>query len=184
LLETAIAWMSIGIANYAADGDPGQRHGSGVAFIAPHGAYEAADGHLIISAANDRVFARLVEALGHPEWAHDPRFATNSARLQNRKALDEALNSCLSQHPRSYWQELLSSHKLPCAPVQTTAELYHHEQTKALAILAKPSEDEIALAGMPVSFDLERPPALAPAPDIGEHNAALGALLGKTLTRR
>src|SRR5690606_5436239 len=73
LLETAIAWMSIGVANYAADGNPGARHGSGVAFIVPHRAYAAADGYVIISSANDRLFAKLCEALAHPEWAVDER---------------------------------------------------------------------------------------------------------------
>ena len=43
LLETAIAWMSIGIASYNADGAPGERHGSGVSFIVPHRAYSTAD---------------------------------------------------------------------------------------------------------------------------------------------
>jgi crotonobetainyl-CoA:carnitine CoA-transferase CaiB-like acyl-CoA transferase len=88
LLETALAWMSIGIANYNADGEPGGRHGSGVAFIVPHRAYETADGHLIVSCANDKLFARLCDALGRPEWASDERFATNAARLRNRAQID------------------------------------------------------------------------------------------------
>jgi crotonobetainyl-CoA:carnitine CoA-transferase CaiB-like acyl-CoA transferase len=88
LLETALAWMSIGIANYNADGEPGARHGSGVAFIVPHRAYETADGHLIVSCANDKLFARLCDALGRPEWASDERFATNAARLRNRAQID------------------------------------------------------------------------------------------------
>jgi crotonobetainyl-CoA:carnitine CoA-transferase CaiB-like acyl-CoA transferase len=177
LLETAIAWMSIGIANFAADGNPGGRHGSGVAFIVPHRAYEAADGHTIISAANDRLFARLCEALSHPEWATDPRFATNASRITNRKEIDDLIGQRMRQHTREYWQKHLDGLGLPCASVQTTAELYSHEQTQALGILGKTCVDEIALVGMPLSFDRKRPPALDSAPDIGQDNERLRQLL-------
>ncbi|MFT3814920.1 MAG: CoA transferase [Acidovorax sp.] len=177
LLETAIAWMSIGIANYAADGTPGGRHGSGVAFIVPHRAYEAADGYAILSAANDRLFARLAEALGHPEWAADPKFATNTARLENRKEIDDLIGQRMKQHTRAYWQKHLDGFGLPCASVQTTPELCAHEQTQALGILGKTSDDEIALAGMPLSFDRQRPPPLDSAPAIGQDNERLDRLL-------
>jgi crotonobetainyl-CoA:carnitine CoA-transferase CaiB-like acyl-CoA transferase len=177
LLETAIAWMSVGIANYTADGEPGGRHGSGVAFIVPHRAYETADGHAIISAANDRLFARLCEALGHPEWATDPRFATNNARLANRLEIDSLIGQRMKQHSRGYWQKHLDSAGLPCASVQTTAELYAHEQTKALGIIGKARADDIELVGMPLSFNHHRPPALDPAPDIGQDDERLRQLL-------
>lgn len=180
LLETAIAWMTVGIANYAADGEPGGRHGSGVAFIVPHRAYEAADGHAILSAANDRLFARLAEALGHPEWATDPRFATNNARLAHRKEIDGLIGARMKQHTRAYWQKHLDGYGLPCASVQTTAELVAHAQTQALGILGKASDDEIALVGVPLSFDRQRPPPLDSAPGIGQDDERLRALLKKT----
>ncbi|ADV00688.1 CaiB/BaiF CoA transferase family protein [Alicycliphilus denitrificans] len=177
LLETAIAWMSIGIANYAADGDPGGRHGSGVAFIVPHRAYEAADGYAIISAANDRLFARLAEALGHPEWGTDPKFATNAGRLANRQEIDGLIGQVMKRHTREYWQKHFDGFGLPCASVQTTAELYAHEQTRALGILGKTSEDEIDLVGVPLSFDRQRPPPLDSAPEFGQDNERLQKLL-------
>ncbi|WP_198968822.1 CaiB/BaiF CoA transferase family protein [Xylophilus sp. ASV27] len=177
LLETAIAWMSVGVANYAADGEPGGRHGSGVAFIVPHRAYEAADGHAIISAANDRLFARLCEALGHPEWASDARFATNAARLAHRKEIDTLIGQRMKQHTRDHWQKHLDGYGLPCASVQTTAELVAHAQTRALGILGKSREDEIALVGMPLSFDGQRPPPLDSAPGIGQDDERLHELM-------
>ncbi len=177
LLETAIAWMSIGVANYAADGEPGGRHGSGIAFIVPHRAYAAADGHLIISCANDALFARLCEALQRPEWATDPRFATNAARLAHRQAIDTLIGQRMAQHTREHWRQHLGRHGLPCAPIQTTAELVAHEQTRALGILGQPGQDEIALVGMPLSFDGQRPPPMASAPEIGQDDGRLRQLL-------
>lgn len=179
LLETAVAWMTVGIANYQADGEPGGRHGSGVAFIVPHRAYEAADGHLVVSCANDRLFARLCEALGRSEWAADPKFATNAGRLRNRAEIDRLIGERLAQQPRAFWQQRLQAFGIPSAPIQTTAELCAHEQTKALGILGKPGEDEIALVGLPLSFDGQRPPPLASAPGLGQDNERLATILAR-----
>ncbi|MBY8856913.1 CoA transferase [Nocardia sp. CA2R105] len=177
LLETAITWMSVGIANYTADGEIGGRHGSGVAFIVPHRAYEAADGYLVVSCANDALFARLCAALGHPEWATDCRFATNAARLTNRDEIDRLIGAQILTHPREHWKHILQDAGIPVAPTQTTAEIVGHEQTHALAILGKPSEDDIAVVGLPLSFDGKRPPPLHSAHDIGADNHRLRQLI-------
>lgn len=177
LLETAIAWMTIGIAGYAADGNPGGRFGSGVAFIVPHRAYTASDGYLVVSCANDRLFATLCEALEAPEWAADPKFATNAARLQHREEIDRLIGERLSRRTRAHWQDRLKAHGVACAPIQSVSELYAHPQTEALGILGKPSEDEIALVGLPLSFEGRRPPPLSPAPAIGQDDEALARLL-------
>ncbi|GJH24967.1 CaiB/BaiF CoA-transferase family protein [Caballeronia novacaledonica] len=177
LLETAIAWMSVGIANYSADGELGARHGSGVAFIVPHRAYPAADGYLIISAANDALFAKLCAALDHPEWARDERFATNAARLKYRAEIDDLIGARLARETRAFWQARLQAAGLPVAPVQTTDELVHHAQTKALGIIETPPDDEIGLVGLPLSFEGKRPPPLHAARDIGADNDRLEALL-------
>ncbi|MGW4350040.1 CaiB/BaiF CoA transferase family protein [Streptomyces sp. NPDC004690] len=177
LLETAIAWMSVGIASYNADGEPGGRHGSGVAFIVPHRAYPAADGDLVVSCANDALFARLCEALGRPEWAADDRFATNGARLRNRAEIDRLIGERLAKETRAYWQELLQAAGIPVAPIQTTAEVVAHEQTRALGIIGKPSDDELGVVGLPLSFDGKRPPPLHAAHDIGADDDKIGKTL-------
>ncbi|NOV24407.1 CoA transferase [Cupriavidus necator] len=184
LLETAIAWMTVGIANYNADGDTGGRHGSGVGFIVPHRAYDTADGHLVVSCANDRLFARLCAALDRPEWSTDPRFATNDARLRNRGQIDALIGGRLAEHPRAHWQEVLGAAGLPCAPVQTTSELVNHEQTRALGIIGKPTGDDLALVGLPLLFNGRRPGPLSAARDVGEDNADLDRLMASRRGRR
>lgn len=179
LFETALAWMTVGIANYAADGEIGCRHGSGIAFIVPHSAYPTADGYLIVSCANDRLFARLCEALDRPEWATDPKFATNAGRLANRAEIDGLIGRRLSENTRAHWQKHLEGFGIPSAPIQNTAEVFHHEQTRALGILGKPGADEIDTVGLPLSFDGVRPPALHAAHEIGDDNEALAALVAR-----
>lgn len=179
LLETAIAWMTLNIGNYAADGDRGGRFGSGVGIIVPHRAYGTADGHLIVSCANDRLFGRLCEALDHPEWATDERFRSNAARLANRAEIDARIGGRLAQDSRAYWQKRLEGYGIPSAPIQTVDELVDHPQTRALDMLGRPEGDEIALVRLPLSFDGQRPPPLAAAQTIGQSDAALAAKLGR-----
>ena len=177
LLETAIAWMSLGLGSYAADGYPGSRHGSGVAFLVPHRAYTASDGYLAVSCGNDRLFGKLCQSLGYPEWATDPRFATNPARLEHRDEIDGLIGDRLATNTRAWWKEQLHRYGIASAPVQTTAELFAHEQTRALGIIGHPAGDELDLVGLPLSFDGKRPPPLAAAPALGQDNARLQALL-------
>ncbi|MDA3644231.1 CoA transferase [Saccharopolyspora indica] len=177
LLETALAWMSIGIASYNADGHPGGRHGSGAVFIVPHRAYSTADGDLIVSCANDALFARLCAALGRPEWAADERFTTNQARLRNRAEIDRLIGERLAGESSAHWQELLQEHGIPVAPVQSVADVVAHEQTRELDIIGKPAGDELGVVGLPLSFDGKRPPPLHPAHDIGADNDQLDAAL-------
>ncbi|MFF9505135.1 CaiB/BaiF CoA transferase family protein [Streptomyces sp. NPDC014656] len=177
LLETAVAWMSVGIANHGADGEPGGRHGSGVAFIVPHRAFPTSDGDVVVSCANDALFARLCEALGAPEWATDDRFATNAGRLRNRREIDRLIGERLSGETRAHWQDKLRAAGIPVAPIQTTAELVAHEQTRALGIIGTPEDDELGLVGLPLSFDGKRPPPLHAARDIGADNDGIERVL-------
>jgi crotonobetainyl-CoA:carnitine CoA-transferase CaiB-like acyl-CoA transferase len=177
LLETAIQWMTLGVANYNADGDKGGRHGSGAAMIVPHRAYTASDGYLVVSCANDRLFAVLCEALERPQWSTDTKFAANAGRLQHRAEIDGLIAARLATQTRAYWQERFKRFGIACAPVQSVDELVAHEQTRALGIIGKPSADEIGLVGLPLSFDGERPPPLHSAPALGQDNPQLRDLL-------
>ena len=47
------------------------------------------------------------EALGHPEWCEDRRFATNEQRMQNRAALEAEIEAVLTTAARDHWVEVL-----------------------------------------------------------------------------
>ena len=71
------------------------RHGNAHGQIVPYRSFAAADGDFVIAAGTDRQFARLAGMIGHPEWAEDPRYRTNPARLQNREVLEAAFGEIL-----------------------------------------------------------------------------------------
>ena len=82
----------------------------------PSQMFRAADGWMFIMCQLPKFWAVLVERIGHPELAHDPRFATNPARIANRDALTATLDAILQTAPVAHWQALLEGH-VPVAPV-------------------------------------------------------------------
>ena len=167
LFETAIAWMSLHLAQFAVSGTVPGPQGSGSLGIAPYQAYGCADGQLMIAAPNDRMFARLAAAIGTPEWSDDPRFATGPARAENKAALNAAMGDVLAAGDRAYWRARLDAAGVPSAPVQDAREVAADPQTEALGILQEVPGMTLALAALPITFDSGRPRPGAPAPALG-----------------
>src|ERR671916_335447 len=65
--------------------------GSAHPLNAPYQAFEAADGWIVIGGANQANWLRIVEAIGAPELAHDPRFKDNAARMGHLAELEAEL---------------------------------------------------------------------------------------------
>ena len=88
LLETAIGFSSWTSAQWLVDRKEPTREGSRHRQNAPYQRMRTQDGYLMIGAAGQALWERCAAALVHAEWGSDPRFATNSARMQNRAALE------------------------------------------------------------------------------------------------
>ncbi|WP_114947831.1 CaiB/BaiF CoA transferase family protein [Microvirga calopogonii] len=175
LFETAVAWMTIQVAGHLATGEIRRPMGSGIPEIVPHQAFRAMDGFIMVAAGNDGLFRALCHALGRPDWADDPRFATNDARVRNRKALIPLLEAVFLTANREHWAECLDRSGVPNAPIQSLDQVVVHEQTRALGLIQAAPDRDMALVGLPLSFDGVRPPYRCSAPELGEHNLDLRA---------
>ncbi len=172
LYETTLAWMTLPITAYLANGEIPRRFGSGIEQIVPYQAFVAADGAMMVAAGNDNLFRRLAAALGRPSLAEDPRFRTNPDRVVNREALIAILADVFATEPLRVWKEKLESAGIPWSPIQDVAEVVADAQTKALGIIQEAPEEALSLMGLPLSFDGLRPPFKKRAPLLGEDNAA------------
>jgi crotonobetainyl-CoA:carnitine CoA-transferase CaiB-like acyl-CoA transferase len=173
LFETAVGWMCAHIGGYLATGDIRKRMGSGVTEIVPHQAFESADGHVMVAAGNDNLFRTLAKVLERPELSSDPRFATNSKRVENRHTLIPMLQQIFHRKPTADWLSRLDAVGVPAAPIQSVDQVVAAEQTKALGILQKAPDLDLTLVGLPLEFDGHRPPYRFSAPRLGEHNDIL-----------
>ena len=71
----------------------------------------------------DRFWPRFCSAVAHPEWEHDPRFATLADRAGNAAPLDEALAPVLAEKTRDEWAAIFDREGIWWAPVQTMDEV-------------------------------------------------------------
>jgi crotonobetainyl-CoA:carnitine CoA-transferase CaiB-like acyl-CoA transferase len=171
LYETTLAWMTLPISAYLANGEIPRRHGSGIEQIVPYQAFETADGFMMVAAGNDNLFRRLCAALDRPGLAEDPRFRTNSDRVINRRSLIPILSDIFAAAPVAEWVGRLDAEGIPNSPIQTLDQVVADAQTAALGIIQQgPGSPVLSLVGLPLSFDGARPPFAKPAPRLGEDN--------------
>jgi crotonobetainyl-CoA:carnitine CoA-transferase CaiB-like acyl-CoA transferase len=168
LFETTLAWMTLPMSAYLANGEVPKRYGSGIEQIVPYQAFEAADGYIMVSAGNDNLFRRLCVAIGRPGLPEDPRFRTNRDRVVNRQALIPILSDLFATEPIAAWAARLEAAGIPNAPIQTIDQVAADAQTAALGIIQQLSS--VSLVGLPLSFGGVRPPLAKLAPQLGEDN--------------
>ncbi|UCE30328.1 MAG: CoA transferase [Burkholderiales bacterium] len=173
LFETALRWAGLHIESYAVSGKVPERHGTGHPVLVPYQAFETANGPLVVTAGNDRLFARLAEVLGRPEWATDPRYATNADRYANKPEMLRLISEILATDTRERWAERLEAAGVPCAPINSIPEVYAHPQTAALGILQQPPGAPAPMVGLPISFGDARPAMRSVGPALGADNDAV-----------
>ncbi|HYF60879.1 MAG TPA: CoA transferase [Burkholderiaceae bacterium] len=174
LFETALGWLGVVLAGFDATRVQPPRHRSGNPRVVVFQAFDTADGEIVIAAANDRLFAKLVRELGRPEWAADPRFASNALRVANKAEVIPPMAAILRERPSAEWLERLERIGVPCAPIHDLRQVLDQPQTEAIGILQEVPGEDLRVVGLPLSFDGERPPVRHRAPALGEHNAAFG----------
>jgi len=99
------------------------RSGNDSPVAVPYGVFEGSDGRFVIGVLNDREFVRLAEALGHPEWAEDPRFRRARDRVEHRAALLDRMRTLLRTRPRAEWLARLEAAKITSGPINTAADV-------------------------------------------------------------
>jgi crotonobetainyl-CoA:carnitine CoA-transferase CaiB-like acyl-CoA transferase len=172
LYETTIAWMTLPISAYLANGEIPTRHGSGIEQIVPYQAFETADGFMMVAAGNDNLFRRLCDAIGRPGLAEEARFCTNAERVINRRELVPILTDIFRTAPIAVWAKCLDAAGIPNSPIQTLDKVVSDAQTAALGIIQQwAGSPALSLVGLPISFDGTRPAFAKTAPRLGEDNA-------------
>lgn len=117
LFSSALSGLANQSGGYAAAGNFPTRMGNDHPSLFPYGPFHASDGPLIICCGNDAQFSRLVTALGTPDLASDPRFATMSQRNANREELRVLLEEALAADTAENWADVFGNVGLPCGPI-------------------------------------------------------------------
>jgi len=177
MLDSQVAILENAIARHAATGEVpgpiGSRHPS----IAPFAAFATADGHVVIAAGNDRLFADLCRLLGCEPLVSDERFISNSRRMENENVLANEIERALANAPTAEWLPRLEAAGIPCAPIQDVAQVVSDPQIQARNMVIRAGD--APMAGNPIKLSGYPDPATRPpAPELDADRARLLAELG------
>ena len=154
---------------------PGRR-GNAHPNIVPYETFPTADGEIAVAVGSERQWPRLCEALGLPELAEDPRFATNGERVTNRGDLVPVLAARFATAKTAAWLAALDAAGVPCGPMLDVVEAFSSPQAAALGsrvALRHPALGAVDQVAPP--FELSRTPASirTPPPLLGEHTGEI-----------
>lgn len=136
LYDSALAMLSYPATWYLSSGFVSERQAmSGHPSVVPFQFFATADGHVAVAAPKEKFFTALVEGMGLPELAADPRFADFDARLRNRAQLVDLLSARFAERPTAAWLEALRG-RIPIAPVRSMADALDPNELAARGMLA------------------------------------------------
>ena len=173
LLETGIAWVTLQMSTFMASGKLPRKWGTGMATTVPYQAFKTkGDQWAIIAAGNNRLFKSLCTALDMPELVDDPRFESNSVRVQHRKELQQLIEERTTQYELDDLVALMEKYSVPSCPINTLDRVLRDEQVNALNMI-KPVEgfrvEDFRMVDLPFRVNDERGQLQSLPPLLGEH---------------
>ncbi|MFO1239387.1 MAG: CoA transferase [Sphingomonadaceae bacterium] len=185
LYEAVLQVMESVIPEYDRMGIIRERSGSFLKGIAPSNVYMCSDGEFMIGGNGDAIFARLAQAMGQPELAKDPRYATHIARGENQIELDALINRWTAQHTIAEVEALMIQHSVPAGKVYRAPEMFadpHFQAREAIVEVETERFGKLKMQNVVPRLS-ETPSSIrTPAPSkVGQHNADIyEGLLGLT----
>ncbi len=169
LLTAQVAGLANQGASYLTGNIVPVRTGNSHPAVVPYRTYETDDGHMILAVGNDTQFARACAVLGLEGLAQDSRYKTNTARIENRAALDEILENAMAKWTRDDLLAALEAATVPCGPIFSIDEVFANPQVRHRELVQTPVRADgtrVPVAGYPVKMSAtpattrRAPPAL------------------------
>ena len=174
LLEAAISFGVYEAAHYSTLHTRPDRIGQMHRGSAPYQCMAAADGYMVVGAAQQGFWVDFVEIIGRPELKDDPRFTTNADRVANNSALIAIIEEELLKKPKAYWLAELDKKKIPCGPMLNYDEVFTDPHVLAREMYV-PTEHATAgrfdTIGVPLKFSETPGKVRRAAPTLGQHTA-------------
>jgi formyl-CoA transferase len=143
LLESCFSLLESTVPEYDRLGIVRGPGGTGLQGVAPSNIFESSDGKLIVIAANaDNVFRRLCAAIGQPELAEDPRFATHLARGDNQAEIEGIIADWARERTAAEIDAAMNDAGVICGPIYTVADIFEDPQYQARDMLLTHSDPE------------------------------------------
>jgi crotonobetainyl-CoA:carnitine CoA-transferase CaiB-like acyl-CoA transferase len=182
LYESVFNLMEGVVPEYSGAGVVREPSGSTLTGIVPTNTYRCKDGKFVIIGGNgDSIYKRLMQAMGRPELADDPRMANNAGRVVHEKELDQAIGAWTGSLTAAEVLDVLGKADVPSGPIYSVVDMLADPHFNARGLF-----EEVQVNGQPLKIPAMMPflsetPGRTdwPGPTVGAHNdEILGSLLG------
>jgi len=184
LVDGLISLSTQDYIRYFAGGEIPRRMGNIYKSWAPYGTYRASDGYYNLGVGTDAHFRLFAEAIGRPDMADDPRFATHADRVANREAMDSIINAWAADKTAAQICRIMVEKGVPAAPVNSIAEITQDPHIAGardmFPTLQQEGMGDMQVTNIPVRFSESGLAPLQSASTLGGDNEEVLAALGKT----
>jgi formyl-CoA transferase len=161
LYDSAVALHQPHAPNYFMAGLKPKLYGNSHGNLAPYANFPTRGRNIVIGAGNDAQFAKLVQMLGKPELARDPRFKTNKDRLAHKPELEAELRALTKDRDGEAFANELMRNGVPSGAVMEVPDVMEHPHTRHRNMVWE--KDGYRNVGNPVKLS-RTPPAVHSKP--------------------
>ncbi|MEO5975669.1 MAG: CaiB/BaiF CoA-transferase family protein [Chryseolinea sp.] len=168
LLQAAISSLANQATNWLVGRRIPQKQGSTHPNISPYGDVflSATGSEILLAIGTDNQFQILCEVIDVQQLRDDPRFATNTLRVQYRRELHEILQTAISKFSTDLIMTKLSLSKIPAGVIRSVNQVFELPAAKEIMLHSSDREGVKTFIGSPFS---ENSSHFLPPPHIGEH---------------
>jgi len=181
LLETQIFLLDFQASRYLMKGEVAKQTGNDHPTMTPSGVFPTSDGYINLAASSGRLYERLCEVCGKPEWKTHPQFGKLTDRTANRSAFNAALGDVLKLKPTAHWVEKFDEAGIPAGPINTIDKVFDDPQVQHLGIAApvnSPHYGDTRIVASPLNFAGVKKEIRSATPEAGAHTDEVLEWLG------
>lgn len=177
LFSTMAEWMTVPLLHHDYLGKGPERVGLAHPSIAPYGGFTTADGTtLLIAVQSDREWRTLCEeVLDRPDLSHDPRFATNKARVTNRTETDDAVAEVFSRLSTDELHSRLTDSRMAFGAVNDVAGLSSHPQLNRITVTYADGTVDLPAPATTADWDKTSDNVAPTLPTLNQHGPQIRA---------
>lgn len=176
-------WMNVPYLQYRYGGKKPERLGLRHPTIAPYGVFKCRDGkQVLLSIQNEREWAMLCDRLlEQPDLPAQEGFQNNTARVENRSAVDVLVAKAIAKRDRKDTISILQEAGIAFGRLSDMDDVVRHPQQSLITVRTENGEIEMLAPG---AFVAGETPQFGPVPAKGQHSEALRHEFGSGANRQ
>lgn len=168
LFDTALSLLIPHAVNWMASGQTPGLWGNAHPNIPTYNRFDVGDGQIFLGILNDPQFVKFCKRIGRDDLAVDPRFQTNTSRIENRDVLHAQMVQALKPFTRAELCKSLMEIGIPAGPVHNVAEALKQPHTEARDMLV--TRPDYQGLGLPIKLSSTPGQVGRKPPKLGESN--------------